>query len=236
MWFLIALAGGLYWIIRIAVSGGSQSYAIRKSEISAEEYEKFLRSVCDIGLEHDLTRRVKDPRYEDEITSEIMDVWESLPAIYPVESMYNIVKEKVAILLAKRGFLSSFDIIRTCHCVEQKRYHALNIWIRDELNRHGRDVELSELVGPRGNFFSTKLKPRSICDSQDTMQATKLKTNSRCNSVHEKEREERMRTWIERCPHGRDFPVSPDRYNTEEEYQLAVQQAYKLWKTNRIRW
>lgn len=233
MWFMIALFGGIYWIIRLSVGGAEQKQAVKEANIYANRYEEFLRSINDIGLEHDFTRKVTDPKYEDEIMSEIGSVWNSLPAIYPVQSMKTITREKVSILMAKRGLLSFNDMVRTCSCIEQKRYHVLNIFLRDELNRHGRDVELSELVDSRGMAFSTKLQPREICDRESVTQATTIKTESRCNSQYEREREEKMRSWIERCPHGRDFPISPDRYDTEEEYQNAVQRSYELWKSNR---
>lgn len=233
MWFIIALFGGLYWVVRLSLNGAEQKQAIKKCNEDADIYKRFLESIYDTGLERYLMRKVSDPEYEDEIISEIGREWDSLPAIYPVQSFRTITREKVAILMAKQGLLTFTNMIRPCSCIEQKRYQALNILIRDKLNQNNRNVELDELVDGNGFIISTTLKPREICDKDGVLQATTPKTKSRCNSQFEREREGRMRSWIERCPHGKDFPVSPDRYGTEEEYQEAVRQAYEQWKSNR---
>lgn len=231
MELVLALIIGLVWL----VLGARDKIAMHDCERHGEIFSKYLKEIHDLDLEHELERRVKNPKFEDEINAEIRSVWESLPAIYPVESTEMAIKEKVAILMAKRGFLPYVDIVRTCYYIEQKRYHVLNVWLKEELNRHGRDVELSEAFDQDGHSYATEILPRKICAAERVKLGNTLKACSRTNYGPERERQKRMCTWIERCPHGRDFGVSPDKFATEEEYRRAVQSVYMKWKTGQGR-
>lgn len=229
MELILALIGIVYLVVRST----SQKAAINSAKVHSDIYGKFLKEVSDGGLALELTRRVYNPKYEAEINAEIRDVWESLPAIYPVESEEMVTREKVAILLAKRGFLDWGIGGRICYCIEQKRYHVLNVWIKEELNRHGRDVELCGHLDNRGRIDILDIKPRILCTAEGIKVGNTLTTVSRTNYASERERQKKMCQWIERCPHGRDFSVSPDCYDTEEEYRLAVQAEYERWKSGK---
>lgn len=221
------LIGGMAWSTKALIDRDRR----KEREQYSNDLHDFYKKTHNCDMQRNYERMVRDPYRADFVEQAISEVWDALPAIFPVETEEEIRQEKVAILMARQGYLTIPPMIRTCRCVEEERYHVFNLKIKETMMKQGKYIELSRPLDYDGSPMSTEAIPLLLPHNQESARrGNTMVTNSRCSSDFERVHQWRMREMIKRCPHGCDVSISPDRYGSEEEYQEAVQKAYNEWR------